>query len=244
MALPHEAMTRWLDRPSRQAMGNPFWHALRGTLAPLALGDEHAVRFHPEVNVFAALPDEPSEQSWQALAELLGPDGLAVLAGEGLSVPSRWRLDQTVPGVQLVAPPGMGRSWADVEDLTELDADDMLALAQASPPGPYLRRTVEQGGFVGLHQDGRLVAMAGERSRVPGATEISSVCTSPAYRGLGLAGRLVQHLVDRVERRGEVAFLHTAADNAPALALYEKLGFVVLSRPVFVSVRPPLEVAA
>ena len=46
-------------------------------------------------------------------------------------------------------------------------------------PGPWFHRTPELGRFVGFEEDGRLVAMAGERMHVPGDTEISAVCGHP-----------------------------------------------------------------
>lgn len=223
------------------AVVNPFWHALRGPLCGLALGDDLAVRFHPEVNVFAALPDEASDVSWKALAQLVGAEERVVLSGVDVHVPRDWRADRVIPGVQYVARTGIGRTADDVEELGERDADEMLALATGSAPGPYLRRTFEQGGFVGIRQQGRLVAMGGLRCRLAGAAEISTVCTAADRRGAGLASRLVLHLVEAVQGRGDVAFLHTGAGNTPAIALYEKLGFVLTARPDFVTVRPPVE---
>jgi ribosomal protein S18 acetylase RimI-like enzyme len=221
------------------AVRNPFWHALRGPLAPLALGDDLAVRFRPDVNVFGAVPDEPSEVSWKALAELVGPGELVVLAGEDLRAPGDWRTERVIPGVQYVARPGVGRADAEVVELIPEDAEEMVTLASATAPGPYLLHTIEQGGFVGFREEGRLVAMGGFRCRVPGATEISTVCTAPGFRGRGLAQRLVLHLVHQIEREGDVAFLHTGADNSAAITLYRKLGFVLTAQPDFIAVRPP-----
>jgi predicted GNAT family acetyltransferase len=221
-----------------QAVVNPFWRSLRGPLAPLALGDDQAVRFRPDINVFAAVPDDATEVSWKALAQLVRPGERVVLAGEGLRVPSTWRAEQVIPGVQYAAPEGVGRLAEDAVELGEDDADEMLALASATAPGPYLRRTFEQGGFVGIRQHGRLVAMGGLRCQWAGAAEISTVCTAPDQRGRGLASRLVLHLVHRIQAAGDLAFLHTAADNTAAIALYEKFGLVLTARPDFVSALP------
>ena len=67
----------------------------------------------------------------------------------------------------------------------------MLALATLTKPGPFAGRTHELGSFVGVKHDGRLVAMAGERMRPEGFTEVSAVCTLPDYRGRGYAGGLM-----------------------------------------------------
>ena len=67
--------------------------------------------------------------------------------------------------------------------------------------------------------------MAGERLRFDGWTEISAVCTAPAYRGQGLASRLMSTLVADIQGRSERVFLHVLADNTNAIRLYEELGF-------------------
>ena len=58
-----------------------------------------------------------------------------------------------------------------------------------------------------------------------GFTEVSGVCTHPDWRGRGYAGGLMQIVAARIAARGETPFLHAYADNAGAIALYEKLGF-------------------
>jgi ribosomal protein S18 acetylase RimI-like enzyme len=105
------------------------------------------------------------------------------------------------------------------------DVPDMLELIAATRPGPFEPRTIEFGGYIGVRREGRLIAMAGERVRLEGYTEISGVCTDASCRGEGLASALVTILVQRFRDRGDEAFLHTAADNATAIRVYEKLGF-------------------
>jgi predicted GNAT family acetyltransferase len=75
---------------------------------------------------------------------------------------------------------------------------------------------------------------------VPGATEISAVCTDPAARGRGLATRLVLAVAAGIRARGELPFLHASADNTTAIRLYEQLGFRLRARPSFVAVRAPV----
>jgi predicted GNAT family acetyltransferase len=81
------------------------------------------------------------------------------------------------------------------------------------------------GRFRGARLDGRLAAMAGERMRLPGYTEVSGVCTHPDFRGRGLARRLSQIVAAAIQARGETPFLHAWATNTAAIALYESLGF-------------------
>ena len=116
----------------------------------------------------------------------------------------------------------------DVPDARSLgpdDAPEMMALVELTRPGPFAARTVELGGYVGVFDDGQLVAMAGERLRVPGGCEISAVCTRPDHRGRGLAAGLTALVARAVLARGEQPFLHHASDNDPARRVYESLGF-------------------
>ena len=103
----------------------------------------------------------------------------------------------------------------------------MLALAELTEPGPFLLRTPELGRYVGLRREGRLLAMAGERFRLPGYVEISAVCTHPDARGEGLAGELTLNVAHAIRAGGDEAFLHVLESNENATRLYQKLGFVI-----------------
>ena len=81
------------------------------------------------------------------------------------------------------------------------------------------------GDFTGVRVNGQLAAMAGQRFRLPGYTEVSAVCTHPDHRGHGYAGRLMQVLIGRILAAGDTPFLHTYPDNLGAIGLYESLGF-------------------
>jgi predicted GNAT family acetyltransferase len=101
----------------------------------------------------------------------------------------------------------------------------MLRLAALTKPGPFLPRTVELGGYLGIRRDGELVAMAGERFRPQGWTEISAVCTDPAWRGHGFASRLTRAVAAGIAARGDIPFLHAIGTNTTAIRLYKELGF-------------------
>jgi predicted GNAT family acetyltransferase len=102
----------------------------------------------------------------------------------------------------------------------------MLALATLTQPGPFRARTHELSQFWGVKDEqGQLLAMAGERLKLPGMSEVSGVCTHPDARGQGLAALLSRHVASEIVRRGEVPFLHAYAGNAAAIGLYERLGF-------------------
>ncbi|MFD0522550.1 GNAT family N-acetyltransferase [Paractinoplanes durhamensis] len=121
-------------------------------------------------------------------------------------------------------------SLAEAVRLTGADVPEILDLIERTRPGPFRTRTIELGTYLGLRRGGALIAMAGERLHPTGWTEISAVCTDPAFRGQGLATALVRAVAAGIRERGETPFLHTAAANRTAIRLYESIGFQ-LRRP-------------
>ncbi len=79
-----------------------------------------------------------------------------------------------------------------------------------------------------LRLDGEPVA-TGERYTFDGASHLSSIGTRPAYQGRGF-GRILTHALalDSIEEANNLIYLGVYAENAPALRLYESLGFSIL----------------
>ena len=109
--------------------------------------------------------------------------------------------------------------------LGKSDAAEMVELATLTKPGPFGTRTHELGVYLGIRNQGKLVAMAGERLKVPGYTEVSAVCTHPEHTGKGYARILILEIMRGIRQRGEVPFLHVREDNTRAVRLYEALGY-------------------
>jgi predicted GNAT family acetyltransferase len=105
---------------------------------------------------------------------------------------------------------------------------EMLALAALTEPGPFRQRTIRFGGYVGIRDGGRLVAMAGRRIAVPGYREVSAVCTHPSYRGRGYAAALVCAVSEGITKLGEIPYLHVRQDNLNAIRLYRGLGYDII----------------
>ncbi|HET7369632.1 MAG TPA: GNAT family N-acetyltransferase [Gammaproteobacteria bacterium] len=211
------------------ALDRPVWTSLTTYHAPRSEGGDLARRFIRDINLFGSARDDSTEAA-AALAALVKPgEEIYVLQVPAIVTPPGLRLLQVANGVQMVASEPAPRATADDEVLTLSDADapEMQALAKLTQPGPFAERTHTMGRFVGIRINGRLAAMAGERMRMPGYTEVSGVCTHPDCRGRGLAARLSAVVAARIEARGERPFLHAWKENVAAISLYEKLGFRV-----------------
>jgi predicted GNAT family acetyltransferase len=132
----------------------------------------------------------------------------------------------TASGVQMILKrPPAKMSDPRIEKLTKDDAAEMLQLATLTKPGPFTLRAQALGRFFGVKIDGRLAAMAGERMKQEGFSEVSGVCTHPDFQGRGLARLLSVFVTHRALERGETPYLHAYATNEAAIGMYESIGF-------------------
>ena len=224
------------------ALQNPVPATLDGRLRSFGSVRGGAARFTPDVSPFGGLPLDPTDDDWADLAALCGPDRQVVVvrAGDGPpAAPAGWSLVHPFPGVQMDGAAVLGEPDDDAVELGPGDRPAMAELAERTRPGPWMGRTAEVGRFLGIFHDGRLVAMAGERMRLPGATEISAVCTDPEFRGKGLARRLVDAVAAGILARGERPVLHASAVNDGAIRLYRAMGFTLTREMRFDLLRTP-----
>lgn len=219
------------DAHAFHPLDRSIWNALTGPHAYLAEGDSLARRYPTDIAPFAAVREE-SPEAYSALATLIPADSrVALFTSEPITPPpalevlARDTIDQMVATEPM---PPIGP--VDASILGEEDVNAMLELVALTHPGPFSRRTRLLGTFFGVRDGGRLVAMAGERMRIEGHSEVSGICVHPDYRGRSLAAELTKIVRREIERRGETAFLHVFSSNTAAIALYRKLGFIFRQR--------------
>jgi ribosomal protein S18 acetylase RimI-like enzyme len=222
-------------------LDNPAHASLAGPHAHLAERHGAALRYPVDVAPYAGLPEHAEPRDWADLATLTGHGALIRFAGAPDRVPEGWEVARHLR-LQLVDASVRAAHCEEAIRLVAADVPDMLALVERTDPGPFLRRTVELGTYLGIRRNGALIAIAGERLHPPGWIEISAVCTHREYRGHGLAGQLVLALADDIRARGESAFLHVSADNHRAIGLYESLGFRRRRLTTFLEARVPPDV--
>lgn len=233
-----EGTPRLEGRSLEQVLDNPAWSALTGPHAGVAERQGRAARYPLEISPFAALADDPDDAAWMDATRLPGSEAMVLVAPQ-LPPPPNWTIRAIVPGIQMLAQDLEAAPDPAAVRLGPGDVPDMLELIGKTRPGPFLARTIELGSYLGVRRDGSLVAMAGERLRLPGWTEVSAVCTDETVRGSGLASRLVRAVVAGIRDRGDQALLHVASTNTSAIRLYRTLGFVERREIDFVVVRAP-----
>ena len=108
-----------------------------------------------------------------------------------------------------------------VGELRGSPSGQRLAQAErlAASPVPY------QGWALRRLEDNTILA-CGQTATEGGLVGLYDVFTHPAARGQGLARRLCTQLLAQAQAAGAcVAYLQVEADNAPARAIYHRLGF-------------------
>jgi ribosomal protein S18 acetylase RimI-like enzyme len=210
-----------------EGLDNLFWASLATRHAHLARGGALARRYPTDISPIAGLPAGGRDNA-AALAALVDVgDDMALVGPHAPALPGEWEplyaseLTQMLRADRSPLPEGD----ADVAVLGPSDVPEMLELVERTHPGPFRRRTIELGTYVGIRERGRLVAMGGERTWIGDCREVSAICTSPDAQGRGFARALLARIVNRMLRAGETPYLHVETGNVRAIALYRSLGF-------------------
>lgn len=224
-------------------LDNPVWHALTGPQAGFAIGHGAARCYAPDVAIFAAIADA-TPAAYADLAAHLTPGQKVILFRPSHEpLPPNWEAVDARPLEQMILPsphtlPRTALAGLETVSLGLTDAPDMLGLVAVTKPGPFAARTVALGRYIGVRDaNGRLIAMAGERMRLPGHVEVSAICVHPDVRGRGLGAALIQEIARAAFARGEIPFLHVWVEN-PAKLLYRRLGFRLRAK-LWILVRRP-----
>ncbi|WP_119080602.1 GNAT family N-acetyltransferase [Chitinophaga alhagiae] len=208
-------------------LDNPAWSALTTEHAEFAMGTACAKRYRPGVVPFTACR-HPEEEGIMELAPWMGQgESFYIIGNLPSALPPHWVVEHELPCAQmLLQQPPQQEKDSGIVLLGPADAEAMYQLINLVQPGYYNIDTRLLGTYFGIKQEGELVAMAGERMRMTGLSELSAICTHPQHTGRGYAQRLIARLCGMHAEKGITPFLHVALSNARAIRLYEHMGFV------------------
>jgi predicted GNAT family acetyltransferase len=216
-----------MSKPSidTSLLDNPVWSSLISHHRHLAVGEGLARRYPSEVSRISAIA-EPSEEAFADLRGLVGPEEVVgVVTAFEVTIPDDWEIVNKTIIDQMIFRSTFTMPDSAPERLTEADVPEMMAIVEATEPGPFAPGTIRMGEYYGIRSEsGGLAAMTGQRMQTDSFTEISAVCTYPEYRGRGYAKHLMSYVGARIQAEGKTPFLHVKTDNGARL-LYEKLGF-------------------
>jgi hypothetical protein len=208
-------------------LDNPAWWALTGAQQQFATGAEYVKRYQRHILPFAAYKhginaDISKLDHWLQSGEIF------YLIGDLPLLPTNWTLIKELPCAQMIMkqPAGTEENSIPISQLTSSHKTEMFKLTNKVQPGYFYPDTHLLGNYYGIWQQEKLVAIAGERMRMAQLTEISAVCTDPAYTGRKYAQHLVTHLCHINLQKGNIPFLHVLQSNERAIRLYEYLGFI------------------
>ncbi len=111
--------------------------------------------------------------------------------------------------------------------LTAADVPAALELYAHYPENWFNPTRIEEGIYVGLEQDGALVAVGGThvRSTQTRVAALGDIVTAPDRRGRGLGAFLTHALCERLFADVDLIVLNVLASNAAAKRAYAKVGF-------------------
>ncbi len=205
-------------------LNRPAFSALNSKQGHLAQKQGSAIAFLPEFASFAAFDGTPD---FEALAKLeIGFDGFWFLEPEIMAAGNGFYVEKTAHCVQMIYDREIIIEHdIKTEVLTQNDAKEIYDLAITQKPGPFFKRTNELSEFIGIKDNGKLVAMMGERLQIDEFSEISALATYREYQNRGWGKYLMNLVTRRVVARGQIPFLHVYAWNEKGIRLYESLGF-------------------
>ena len=226
-------------------LDNPAWEALNSQHAVFATGTDKAKRYRPGILPFTGCLGV-SGGSMEDLDPFLNSGEALYIIGDDLPrMPATWVVEHELPCAQMLLTKDVivQQQTSDVlitvEELGADSSGEMFDLINKVQPGYYQPDTYLLGTYFGIREEGRLVAMAGERMRLNGFSELSAICTLPSHTGRGYAQILIAEICRLHAANNVVSFLHVTLANQRAIRLYEFMGFQQRRTIIFRRFRKP-----
>ena len=208
-------------------LDNPVWEALSTEDKRLNQGTVALGYFAEDVSPFVGMESWDDNDLARMERMLPAERSFSIMIAGEVRIPPSFDILFTTPLYQMTCTSlqPIAQTGETIRHLGEADVPAMLALTALTKPGPFLQHTIDFGNYVGIYENGELLAMAGERLHLRGYTELSAVCTHPYHLGKGYAAQLMTYACERIMKQGNIPFLHVKTDNLRAIRKYEQLGF-------------------
>ncbi|NNV55942.1 GNAT family N-acetyltransferase [Limnovirga soli] len=207
-----------------EKLDNPVWYALSESHRAFAISNNNVQFYQPNYCPFGAFTQQ--ENMTEALAKYANLTNNFFMVGQKPIYPNSLTLQQELVCLQMIIEHPISITIStEIRLLTETDMPALFNLVNLVQPGYFRKDTAALGNYYGIFQNKELVAVTGERMQLNAFIEVSAVVTHPHHTRKGYAKQLITHTANNIFAQGKLAFLHVAATNTGAIALYESLGF-------------------
>ena len=209
------------------SLDNPVWEALSSRQSHFNIGNNQLKYFPADIAPFVGLKHWDSNDLKELVDHLPIQRSFSVMKAKKAELPPSFEMVFSTPLYQMYCPvlKPVTNPEIIIRKLVNEDVSMMLELTSITKPGPFYERTIEFGNYIGIFNNDRLVAMAGDRLSLNGYTEVSAICTHPDHLGKGYASYLITRASERIIAEGNIPFLHVRTDNLRAVEVYKKMGF-------------------
>jgi predicted GNAT family acetyltransferase len=217
------------------SLDNPVWAALSSKQSHFNIGNDRVKYFPSNVSPFIGLKDWNESDLEELIHHAPSERSFSVMIAKEVGLSTSFDILFTTPLYQMICPVLKPFTNPDIafRSLENKDVAQMLALTEMTRPGPFYEKTIDFGKYTGVFNGDELISMAGERLKVNGYTEVSAICTQPAYLGKGYASCLLSNVSEGIMQEGGIPFLHVRTDNIRAIEVYKKLGFKIRTEVYF-----------
>lgn len=208
-------------------LDNPVWQALSGRQQHFNRGNDTLKYFPQDIAPFIALENWNKDDLTALEEHAPKARSLSYITTQKIELTTSFEIVFTTPLYQMHCPElkPVDVPANIIRNLDDKDIPMMLELTAMTRPGPFYQRTIDFGNYIGIFEEGQLVAMAGDRLKANGYCEVSAICTHPDHTGKGYGSYLITQACTRIISEGDTPFLHVRSDNAGAIRLYQKMGF-------------------
>lgn len=196
----------------------------------------------PRIPVLIAIAEPPAQSMAELLTAITWSLPSVLYAHTTLTLldtlAERYAIEDAEPHLKLALERTdlLDRHAVETEILTRDQVDEVKAFYAAAYPGTwFVPKMLATGRYVGVRHDGRLACIAGVHVHSPTwrVAALGNVATLPELRGRGLARGACASLCKLLLDDGvETISLNVRADNAAAIASYERLGFAPVTEYV------------